>query len=94
MTYPLMEAILRCHVNPSCIDLNFCLPAAYDHVRRNDLVALLSEVHPASGNCHGQTTGARSNVEDIDKDGLVILEESLSLTFLEDNHLCQAVRLL
>eukprot|EP00804_Cyclotella_cryptica_P008044 CCRYP_004559-RB/>CCRYP_004559-RB protein AED:0.02 eAED:0.02 QI:71/1/1/1/1/0.83/6/35/2055 len=94
VSYPLMEAIRKCRLNPPRIDLDCWPRAAYDLVGRNDLAALLSEVHHDSVNRRVETTGVRSNVEDTDKDGLIIMEEYSSMIFPEDNRIREAARLL
>lgn len=88
VSYPLIEAIHRCRLNPPQIK-DHRANAFYELVDRDDLAALSSKTsleRPAE-------TIQVSN-SDVDKDGLVFLEEYSSMIFPEDNRIREAARLL
>jgi hypothetical protein len=100
VSYPLMEAIRRCRLNPPHIaDLTKSIGALstngvssfYDLLGRTDLSALSTKA-----SCPSVCTDVdfRSNQDDPDKDGLVALEDYSSMVFPEDNRIREAARLL
>ena len=92
VSYPLLESILRCRLNPPQV-INEC-SSFYELIGRNDLAAIsinASRDYPGS---NIMFPDAHSKAEDIDKDGLVNLEDYSSMIFPEDNRIREAARLL
>ena len=92
VSYPLLEAILRCRVNPPQV-VNEGSPF-YELIGRNDLAAISVKASRDSLSSHVRMLDTKSNAEDVDKDGLANLEEFSSMIFPEDNRIREAARLL
>lgn len=102
VSYPLIEAIHRCRLNPPQIStfsqsMSACLDHGvrtfYELIGRNDLAALSVKANylPVRGHFKPE---AKTNVEDPDKDGLVSIEDFSSMVFPEDNRVHEAAKLL
>lgn len=104
VSYPILEAIHRCRLDPPQIDYSpDCWPpSAYDLVGRNDLSELslsrpsmmTAPKQPKQRSVRGDAkSGGPSSPDDVDKDGLVALEDYSSMIFPEDNRIREAARL-
>jgi hypothetical protein len=99
VSYPLLEAIHRCRLNPpqmnhlsEYIDEDK-VRSFYELIGRNDLAALSVKGNNSAVHDHINLV-VNTNAEDPDKDGLVALEDYSSMIFPEDNRIHEAVRLL
>jgi hypothetical protein len=106
LSYPLLEAIYRCRLNPPQIgqitesmsgNYGCGLGGArsfYELIGRNDLAALSINGSQSSFDNRAKSAELSPITEDIDKDGLAVIEDYSSMIFPEDNRIREAARLL